>query len=931
MSRRDRRADDSVGGPRVGTGRQRGGAGLVGRLALGNSVASRWRLRNWPLRTKLLVVLLIPTLTALSLIGLRFSAEIESADRLDELSVRVRTEAVIARLVHSLQRERDLSVRYVAGGRAEDGDALSAQRTRVDERLGEFGKALAAVRPELPEKTYRTFEALDDRLRVLTGLRFASDHSAAPADAILRSYSELIFALLDVREQSVAVISEPELVRLQQAGTALARVKDQMSVARALVAEALEVGELGPERKRKLHGALAELDAWRLDFRKFATPEQQRMYDDTVTGLLVDQGNDISESVLVRAENGRSFQGLDPERWDTASTYTSNLAYEVEEALLVTMQDRADALADRATSTAMRDGAIVLGLLLLAAILTVVITRSLVRPLRMLRGTALEVAEHRLPEAVRGILTDPHGSRPTGVAPVPVYTQEELGQVARAFDAVHGEAVRLAGEQAALRHNINAMFVNLSRRGQEFAERQLAVLDRMEAEEQDPETLAGLFELDHLATRMRRNSANLLVLIGNDFARTLPGAVPASDVFGAALSEIEDYQRVRLATVPPIAVRGEAVSDVVHVISELLENATSGSAIETTVTVVSSVNHRGAWLVEITDNGPGMSQEAIDRANARLREVPPVDVEATRRMGLYVVGRLAQRNGFEVRLHSAQGGGLTASILVPAELISPLRAADPSIPPIEPGRRPEWLEPPAPAPVENTAIQPLSAGPPKRAPVIGDGRVSGPSPVDPHPLDFDQPTERLPVYKDLLTRWFTAVGGSRPAAGEAAEHTPGEPAEPHAAQPTGRDAEHDTPTVTNTPSVPAPTGVKSEPDPALRQASEIAAPFRGELDLVNDSGPPDELVGARVTNTLLGMVQQARDEPDADVPDEPTERELSRSPEAVRSRMMSLADGRRRGRQVRGGEYVDRGEATTVGACANGRPEEGTVSPGKEG
>lgn len=937
-------------------------AGRWKTLVVRGGRAAGWKLRNWPLRTKLLVILLIPTITALTLIGLRYLSETESANRLDELSVRVRTEAVVARLAHSLQRERDLTVRYVASERGGDGNALRTQRAKVDTRLGEFGKALSAAKSELSDGTFRAFKKLDDRLGVLTNLRFASEHSATPAESVLRAYSELIAALLEVRELSVATINEPELVRAQLAGTALARLKDQMSVSRALISEALESGTLTPDRKRMLHGSQAEVQAWRTDFRKFATPEQERQYEGTVTGLLVDTGNDIVESVLVRAENRRSLAGLDPEQWDTAATYTTDLVARVEKSLLVSMQERTDALAARAATAALRDAAMVLGALVIATLVTMIITRSLVRPLRLLRGTALEVAEHRLPAAVRGILADPQGGRPIGVAPVPVYTDEELGQVARAFDAVHGEAVRLAGEQAALRYNINAMFVNLSRRGQELAERQLAVLDRMEAGETDPETLAGLFELDHLATRMRRNSENILVLTGNDYARTLPGAVPASEVFGAALSEIEEYQRVQLASVPEIAVLGAAVSDVVHVISELLENATSGSASDTAVTVVSSVNHRGAWLVQITDDGPGMAQEALDEANARLVELPEIDVEATRRMGLYVVARLAQRNHIEVRLHSAPGGGLTATVVVPPHLITSATTEASWTPSVEPGRRPTWLESQATgksAMVQQASASPVAAGPPKRAPVVADRRPSLPAVADSHPLDFDQPTERLPVYKDLLTRWFRAVGeptpestdvGGIPAASPSAPvpqsaeppmpkppmpqpsiadtpaaaqlPAPARPAVENPPAPEPAEDGIDAPTVINTPSLRAAIGVNSPAQSTLPQASEGVAPFRGELDLGEDAADDADDTGSSVTGSLLDLVKRTREEAGEVSSDAASERALSRSPEAVRSRMSSLADGRRRGRQAGSGEYADRGRTAAVGAIPRVGPEE---------
>ncbi|WP_051399589.1 sensor histidine kinase [Haloechinothrix halophila] len=708
-----------------------------------------WRLRNWSLRTKLIAALLVPTMTALVLIGMRFNSQVASASELAELSARVKTDTAVASLVHVLQRERDLTVRHIARGRQGQPAELRKQRDRVDKELGEFSKALAASRPELSRDAAKRFEELRERLDDLSKLRFGAEHAQYPADAVLRSYSELISALLSSREQSVATINEPELVRLQLAGSAVSRVKDQMSVARALVAEALVKGSLSSDRERALTAASAEVAAWRTDFRKFATPEQQRMYDDTVTGLIVDQRNDTIESVLVRTETGQSFDGVDPGRWETSSTYTINLVHKVEKALLVEMQERTDALAGQARTAALRDSAIVIGVLLIAVLLALVIARSLLRPLRTLRSTALEVAEYRLPAAVHGLLVDPHAARSADVAPVPVNSNDEVGHVARAFDAVHGEAIRLATEQAELRSNVNAMFVNLSRRGQELADRQLDMLDRMEAEEQDPDTLASLFELDHLATRSRRICENLLVLTGNDFARMLPGTVAASEVVGAALSEIEQYQRVELASVPDVAVRGDVVSDVVHVISELLENATNGSPYETTVTLTSSVARNGAWLIEITDSGPGMSQEAIDSANARLAELPEIDVEASRKMGLYVVGRLAQRNGLEVRLRHAPTGGLTASVLVPAQVIGELSDDTERGPSTEPGRRPEWLDT-----VTVRSRKNQGSGPPKRAPVVTERSADPEEGVVHHPFDDDQPTERLPVYKDLLTRWF---------------------------------------------------------------------------------------------------------------------------------------------------------------------------------
>ncbi|GAB2957179.1 nitrate- and nitrite sensing domain-containing protein [Amycolatopsis acidiphila] len=740
-------------------------------------VGGRWRLRNWRLRTKLIVVLVIPAVTVLALVGLHVQQDLAHADELAELSAHGRVDAGVNDVIHQLQRERDLSVRFVAADRKGDLTDLRDQRNRVDAAVGAMGEEFDAERSRLSPDGDTELQATIARLNVLTGLRFATEHSSLPADATLRSYSELISGMLDLSDQTVADVTDPDLSRLRLAASALARVKDQMSVKRALLAEALQEGRLSTDEMRALLGSDAELSAARSDFRKFATPAEQRMYDDTVIGLIVDTGNNMVESAITRAEMGQSLSGLDPQQWDTSATYTINLAYQVQQAVQAETQTKIDSLATGARRSAIANAGIVLGVLVLCAVLAVVIARSLLRPLRALRRTALDVADHRLPEAVENILADPHpegAARRRGIDPVPVFSREELGQVARAFDAVHGQAVRLAGEQALLRENVNAMFVNLSRRSQNLVERQLSVLDRMEADEQDPETLGGLFELDHLATRMRRNSENLLVLSGHDLGDTRTEPVPAEEIIGAALSEVEHYQRIELTATPDLAIVGEATSDLVHVISELLENATLYSPADTTVTVVSAVGDDGAWQVHITDSGAGMPEPEIQRANARLATPPDVDVEVSRRMGLFVVATLARRHDIGVRLRSADGGGLVATVVVPARLL------------VEQARRPEPgpvaqpVPEPAPVPVPEAplALPPEVA---RRAPVEDEQGPDWPSrdndEQERYYLEDDAPTERLPAYQAVLSQWFH-TGEHRPVhQSEAPAHDPEWPAD----------------------------------------------------------------------------------------------------------------------------------------------------------
>ena len=234
----------------------------------------------------------------------------------------------------------------------------------------------------------------------------------------------------------------------------------------------------------------------------------------------------------------------------------------------------------RAVTSVIFDSVVVLLILALALVTTTIVGRSMVRPLRRLQIGALDVAGRQLPEAVRQISEAQEG-KPLEVVPIDVDSSDEIGEVARAFDQVHREALRLAANEAALRANVNAIFVNLSRRSQSLVERQIRLIDDLEQGEQDPERLSNLFQMDHLATRMRRNSENLLVLADHDISRFWNQPLALVDVLRAALSEIEQYERITLNVEPGIAVRGQAVSDVVHLAAELVENATSFSPAET--------------------------------------------------------------------------------------------------------------------------------------------------------------------------------------------------------------------------------------------------------------------------------------------------------------------------------------------------------------
>lgn len=327
-------------------------------------------------------------------------------------------------------------------------------------------------------------------------------------------------------------------------------------------------------------------------------------------------------------------------------------------------------------SAALRDTAIVLGALLAALVLALLVSRSLVGPIRRLRYGALKVAREELPDAIDRIKVGDN-VEDIEFTRVPVHTTEEIGQLARAVDDMHGQALRLAGEQAHLRLQINDMFETLARRSKSLVEQQLGLIERLEYEEKDPARLESLFRLDHLAARMRRNGDNLLILSGTRMRRGHSAPVQLGDILRAAMSEVEDYQRVQIGSTPEGALSGTVATDIVHLLAELVDNSLRASPPDSTVTFSFARAVDGGLLVEIADRGIGIPAEELDAINERLALGGEVGPDTARHMGLFVVSRLAARHGLTVRLRptfdTARNPGITASVHIPdVLLVSPL-------------------------------------------------------------------------------------------------------------------------------------------------------------------------------------------------------------------------------------------------------------------
>ncbi|HEU5475507.1 MAG TPA: ATP-binding protein [Actinophytocola sp.] len=591
------------------------------------------------------VVLLLPALAALALGALRVKAQLDEADRLNTLRDQVTLLRESAELASRLADEL-----VAASPVGRDREKVAAA---VNEQLQQLQRAdEATVLPESQDRILRDSYAGLDNARKL-----ASSPDATPFN-VVTSYYNLVNSMSALSSGIVAASGNQNLEGPGKAVEAMLRVRglqgmDQVVLLLNAAGQPLDVGT--GQRTTSEEAILAE----RI---KRDIPQDKR--------------EAFENAVASAGERRQAFQAAiaDPRKVSPAALLPKiKTEAEAVDGLLAQVLDglnaQAGQLADDAQANALRDSAIVFGALLAALALALLVGRSLLGPVRVLRSAALDVAHQKLPNTVQRIRDGEEVDWRT-VEPVPVHTGEEIGQLGRAFDEMHQQAVRLAGEQADLRRQVADMFTTLSRRSQSLVELQLETLERLEADEQDPKRLEDLFRLDHLATRLRRNGENLQVLSGGTPARRGQGAVSVVELLRASISEMNDYRRVNLGHAPNGEVRSPAAADVVHLLAELLENAARFSPPDKKVQFSADRAHDGGLLVKVIDAGIGMPPDELAEANERLAAGEDVGPETTRRMGLFVVSRLAERHGVKVRLRPtyesrSSQSGITAIVHIP--------------------------------------------------------------------------------------------------------------------------------------------------------------------------------------------------------------------------------------------------------------------------
>ncbi|WP_031079865.1 nitrate- and nitrite sensing domain-containing protein [Streptomyces sp. NRRL WC-3549] len=699
---------------------------------------SRMSPRNWRVPTRLNAILLIPALVGLVMGGFQVKGSLDTWNEAQDAEKTAQIVRAASVYGQALLNERDLTAQPLLSNkrtaaeveevRAETDQAAAAFDAAVQGMPDKKGlhrrlKLFKAEEPLLPTLRKSAYTAAMDPVKTEEGytkvqhslMEFSNELGLGTGN--ITSYGRTVYALqlAKAAESLQRSIGMHLLVRpSQKDGT----FKDQVTAFSSYnYLEQIALGEYtsgGTEADAaRLKEAMTAKAAEGARQLKEARAEAEASGEPFVTPPSID--GSVFDGMAQQIGQGKSRQdlkakGITPETWMAAATAKFDGYTTVEDELVDKAVTEAADISTSARNDAIINASIVIVALLAAFVIAGLMARQMSRSMRRLRTAAFGIAEQRLPSLVDQLSRAEPGRVDTRVQPIPINTQDEIGEVARAFDQVHREAVRLAAEQAMLRGNVNAIFTNLSRRNQSLIEGQLTLITDLENNEADPDQLESLFRLDHLATRMRRNGENLLVLAGEEPGRRWNQPVPLVDVLRAASSEVESYERIELTGVPESEIHGQAVTDLVHLLAELLENATTFSSPQTKVRVTATRLPDGRVMIEIHDKGIGLTAEDFADINHKLANPPTVDAAVSQRMGLFVVGRLADRHDIRVQLRpSGEQAGTTSLVMLPDAIThggggeeSP--QGDFTVSSIIPESRPQGFDPaPAPAPMRTAA------------------------------------------------------------------------------------------------------------------------------------------------------------------------------------------------------------------------------------
>ncbi len=641
--------------------------------------------RRIPIRRKLAAALAIPITALLVVAGLEVAQSLRERDEVAEQTELATASIGPSGLITAIQNERNYGAVWLLGFEGR----LQLPVKTFDEAKAATDEAITSFRADIERKGGDAEETYAPALDALDGLEEvrgqvdtyegerALDNTDA-SDPVFQTYTDIVQGLFDANSQVALAVDDPVLRRGVELTDIASRQTDVIArTIRSLLLSGLSPGGLDqPEEIAEASGLFGQVlinesQAQSLGTGIYEPLARELKQESDATGFVVLAQQTIDEGGEVPIEDILGTVDIDQ------STSWYGFRHSVEDTLL----DRADELNAAATRT-------MIWFLVLAGVaaavalgVTWLVSRSITKPLRSLTGQAKVMADHRLPEAVIDILDTPLGEdvEIPEVDPVAVQTRDEVSDVADALNTVQDSALDLAVEQAVLRRNIADSFVNLGRRNQNLLGRQLDFITELETNETNPDTLANLFRLDHLAPRMRRNAESLLVLAGIEPPRKWASPVRLTDVIRAALGEVEDYQRVSVRGVEPATIVGSGAADLAHLLAELIENSLVFSPPDQSVDIrgrnrparaAEGADGMSGYTLAIIDSGLGMTPSDIESANRRLAGAESFTIAPSKYLGHYVAGNLAARHDIGVHLDNSPGNGVTAAISIPPALLT---------------------------------------------------------------------------------------------------------------------------------------------------------------------------------------------------------------------------------------------------------------------
>lgn len=640
----------------------------------------------WPLRYKVGLAIAIPTLLAITLGLLQVRSDLQEASN---ASTSARQVTVLPPAIDYLTAAETAMVaaQDPTEASADDLEASVRELRRAADDL-----SVAAANADLTaEQRYQVDALLDlsQAIRQANTDTLSSETWIAQLRQLQSGVTQLITSIVNAQDTP-----EPQLELLSQ--TLAGRFSLAMQQALAQTTRAGDTGSL-------------EL---------FAELGVESAAIDRLAGAL---GESEPAIAALRTDNAQRARAVRTGSDDLGGAD----AYTEYDTLATSMLDGIDTeLADSAADarrSALLSGALVLFALLATILLAILISRMMLNPIRKVREGARTVAHEELPEAVARIRA---GDDPGPITPIDVTTHEEIGQLARAVDDLHEQAVTLASGEARLREQVSEMFITLSRRNTSLVNQQLALIESLEKDEEDPRRLESLFRLDHLAARMRRTGDSLLVLADAP-THSAEENLRVVSAMQAATAGVQDYRRVRVGTASTALISDTAAADVVHILTELVDNALAFSPPTSTV-LLSSTADAGGVTIEIEDSGIGITDDELAQLNLTLRRGAEVTPDTARRMGLFVVSRLAQRHGIQVSLKRNRANGITAGVRLPSSILDPSTPAGPTVAP--PMRTVEPPPAPRPAPAMETLAD--ASALPQRAPASAPGVAAVPAAAD---------------------------------------------------------------------------------------------------------------------------------------------------------------------------------------------------------